>query len=1133
MNKFIIVILLTIISCETNLDTNSLSENRSSSGQRTTPLTQNLLPNQINIYNDLFRVTGNKKCSESLTGKTINCHNEDAPPLPSSLRTIDYEPKSEDGDYVSTKVMSQNDVSNDLRVYFSAIYPVPSMLSRPSGSIAMVSLLKPNKVQYNNKVIVQEKDSETGLYLNRAEDYIHSFPLNPIMYMDPRPGKTGIDYADPDKAWNTFHFMGCQKGLNVTSRKCNGTRGLVSVPTNGKQNALASSSTIAGNCYDITMMYSLENSKRLQEVELRSVDLTLFVEDIFGAQPKVYPFPQSSQTTFNLNKLDNFYSWGNGDDLTTMANKCNPGETNKPYYCQYLPKQKFLSNHKVHKRYGWENQSDPYDYYSHTKDSNYYFFEPSVTGDGHLAVFNTSDSVYYSYLENACDASSMTTWKPLSLAHTDDDLFPYGISKYPLRNNKGETVPPGRRFPGAYMWIDKKGNNVFFAAQQAGRDHLYSRRLPSGSYSAKLTQLHDKEPGKQVSIVGSWTKGKLIVPDTVLNYSDLGGNNTFYQNGSPAYRQFLFKLFSTPDDDHFEFWTRGKASRQINSFEHFFNAYDALSPKMPFDVVWTVMSNNGMNSDIVFDEYMMNQALIVGHMNASLQEIKKPSSSHFRLFPDDGFFPEVIDNFDKVRSGKLTNDAGTNLEPRYSFIKSPKIQNASTSDKNQNSNALEVPSELELLGGARIEPFGLGGIRGKGVFLDGKNDHIKSELKNQNKHDWMYSIWLDSRNYDDKKRVLFYWGDGSYIALNSTTIFFYNNEQQAQTTKTISIPQDYVDTEKYYHYGFEIIHSNFHKKIRLFIDGDRVGPEISFHSPGGGFSFVRTRPTTLPPQPYPNDDVKLLAKNASNITKITDTVLIDDPGSGGSTSTKYLFYVGLPSFYSIDHNEDLYPIKGWVDELRVYHLDETLQRTAFFNEFICNLAMGTKVKVTNEDSSNRLVETLYNKAQLFGLFKGLTTHTGNTTVRAPIIETNFAYVCEQMSKETFDERSDLPHEDESKVCFGKTHRNNENSQRCVRNALLSFHPKPVAGSPRPNFVTNKFCLSCHNSEENVDGLKVIALTEGTVNREHDLRRQPMDVPQKQKLCYPNYSPYPSSNQSCTGDLLQDYIFDFNDKVLPQ
>jgi len=168
-----------------------------------------------------------------------------------------------------------------------------------------------------------------------------------------------------------------------------------------------------------------------------------------------------------------------------------------------------------------------------------------------------------------------------------------------------------------------------------------------------------------------------------------------------------------------------------DSLQSIFNHQKEMRPRTPRDVVWLV--NNGKASDeLAFDDYMNPDGFIVTNMIASLSQ-----KSNQRTQYHDGRGNGDI---------KLQNAAGAINErwrtPAFGLVRR---------------------------GTGRAEAVALGGIHGRGFWLDGANEvsyDIQNQPRDPKDSDWYVSIFVDSRFADDgTRRNLIRYPDGTGLAL--------------------------------------------------------------------------------------------------------------------------------------------------------------------------------------------------------------------------------------------------------------------------------------------------------------------------------------------------------------------------------
>ncbi len=885
---------------------------------------------------------------------------------------------------------------------------------------------------------------------------------------------------------------------------------------------------IDGDCYDLSIIYFLNQKSPSDESfsgrsEIHSVDVTVFVPraktkdaGIWDLnQPwrhgdrRVLMYPRTTETTLPAYNDGGYHPWSDawqhvsGDSFESLASvvndKCAGAE--QPGWCRF---------HDVH----YYNQEDFFmdfaddnvDHYwsgfdcvagAENCSSQYQLFEPSINADGRLMMINSNNDIYYSYNDvGPCRADGWTTWHPLSHMPFDSNIrnhYPIGEAMrngagqpIPFRYSDGSDIPDGAMIHGAYPWMDRNGRNVFFAAQNKRRNHIksieesgyvghrgesYNGAAVSGDATLNRP---DGAAAKQVSVIGAWTQGQMIVLDNNLNFTDFGGAQPVWWSGR---RNYKLRLYQNED-----VWVRPHGSSNIFSMEHVLNQYESLKPRLPFDVVWKVSSDNLHTTEVVFDDYVRNDILINLPMNAPMKKYKRthtlfPGAPTDIFFPDDGFEP-------------VFDDGGQQNAPKSRFVSNPRLQNTATSSTRFMTNALTPPRNIELRGGARIEPVGMGGVVGKGVYLDGKDDFIDVEMVAQDGEEWLVSAWIDSRELDPTRlRTLFYFGDHSFIQISRERILFFDRFSSGQKTRTVNLERLGLDSEQFIHVAFRLTREEIPVIAQAPapdgpIEGGIIGQAVRQKVQTRLARVIRTyvNGTRLPNQ-------KVIF-NAADGHKI-----------GMNFSEKYVdgkvyFLVGDPG---PDHGFEHYlrnPIgfKGWVDDVRVERLNQHSRHAeSFTEETLCNLAYGTLVSVAERDGfeNGSLLQPLAMTASRYGYFDASTNGVANTG-RA-------ARVCERLDISSFAEPDIIPPQRDAKACVNDVHRKGTASSvadRCVREERLGMADKPlIHDAPRPDFVDEPFCLACHQNNNTFDGLNMIALTGGSsILRADDKRRQPHDAP---------------------------------------
>lgn len=440
-------------------------------------------------------------------------------------------------------------------------------------------------------------------------------------------------------------------------------------------------------------------------------------------------------------------------------------------------------------------------------------FEPVTTSDGRLYVSrmsgngiknsgNTNKTVDVYYMvapltAEPCDAAAFSYIKRMPKAPYDPDMRNpatttgkprYGIAEYPMLDSFGRPIPEDGFFP-TYPWIDRAGNNLFFST---GGSTLYtfpwqfqsietaepgrfigdwvmlqnSERYPSRCLSdfpdCKQNKYNPEDRGgvRGYAVLGSWTRGKTVVFDGLVNHTDYGLKRgpryhreiQLYQpeNGFDGYvrvgsgREAGANGNGITNDlesfsENSEILGMGGPTGTMDSLENLFNTYRFLRPLFPRDAVWTL--NTGIGSEeIIFDDSLDSRALIVSSMVAGA-EFQSMAWWHDEWKYADGF----------TRKGDGQKDQAA--QPVL-------IQNAATATN------LPIPAYGHLNVG-RVEPIALGGIHGRGLWLDGNNSLSYSFPRALSGSDLFFSVFFDSRSPDESLRQLAEFPDGTQVLVNS------------------------------------------------------------------------------------------------------------------------------------------------------------------------------------------------------------------------------------------------------------------------------------------------------------------------------------------------------------------------------
>ncbi len=334
----------------------------------------------------------------------------------------------------------------------------------------------------------------------------------------------------------------------------------------------------------------------------------------------------------------------------------------------------------------------------------------------------------------------------------------------------------------------------------------------------------------------------------------------------------------------------------------------------------------------------------------------------------------------------------------YAFAETPRLQNAST---------IAHQARLYLKGGAIVPPIAEGGVLGKGVYLDGENDRIEIENMPQDAPNYYLGLWVNPHR-PNSPQTLYQFASGSQIVVSESIVSFVTPDGVVEASVNISghLPENSFSGAHYFHLGISCDGFSGEGVVTIFINGNVVGTDI----------------------------VK------------ADYSLANESGEAFTVSQRVA-------------NSSYAPYKGYLDELRIYRLREEIFTTGYFEEYACNLAMGS------------------------------------------LSQTNGCEQIDLLHSEDVDENgvgrgNDFPLQAYlNKNCGNAVHKNH--GLNCRRGVTFEIEDKHlVATMPRPDFSSTPFCLTCHVSQAHpVPGLRLDALSTGLVSSQNDHRRQPMMWPQ--------------------------------------
>jgi hypothetical protein len=235
----------------------------------------------------------------------------------------------------------------------------------------------------------------------------------------------------------------------------------------------------------------------------------------------------------------------------------------------------------------------------------------------------------------------------------------------------------------------------------------------------------------------------------------------------------------------------------INSVENVWNYDPDIRPVTPRDVVWQVAATTGTD-EIAFDDYLLKRALVISHMNP-------PVWNTAPNLPD----RDYIDGFSNT--GQFKGEG---------FLETPLVQNAAA------GTYWKLPTSGELLGGARVEPIAAGGVKAKGIHLDGGDDQIKYVIPAQpttaKTNDlagsaWMYSLWIHPTTpLDATQRRILQTPDGTVVNLTAARILV----RKGTSTADIVVPLPLrLSVTRYTHLALVETPAGADTTLSVYLDG--------------------------------------------------------------------------------------------------------------------------------------------------------------------------------------------------------------------------------------------------------------------------------------------------------------------------
>ncbi|CAN5381187.1 hypothetical protein BH11MYX1_BH11MYX1_17210 [soil metagenome] len=315
-------------------------------------------------------------------------------------------------------------------------------------------------------------------------------------------------------------------------------------------------------------------------------------------------------------------------------------------------------------------------------------------------------SLAYAFSETPCDvtrwaaqsAGAFDSIRPWPAAPYDQRLVPhgYGIAARPLRDSNGVAMPETAILAGSYPWLDRAGNNLLFSTVDpaiASADASQTR-FPIRREQGPLKAIVSAPRG--FAIVGGWTQGKTVMIDGRLNNEDFGFDPSDTHQ-LVLYRSPMGPLAvrtnggSNNGVNPLELVNANGNNHEIESIENNASMHVGSVAVTPRDVVWSI--TRGLATDeVAFDDFMNPNLILFAEMTAAWEATGSPKDGLL----DDGF----------AASGSGANAPFTHDSSAI------RIQNSAA------SALVPLAATGRIEGEARIEPVALGGIHGRGLWLE-------------------------------------------------------------------------------------------------------------------------------------------------------------------------------------------------------------------------------------------------------------------------------------------------------------------------------------------------------------------------------------------------------------------------------
>jgi len=397
-----------------------------------------------------------------------------------------------------------------------------------------------------------------------------------------------------------------------------------------------------------------------------------------------------------------------------------------------------------------------------------------VTGETIVRPIDLAYSVLPEEFE-PCDVRGWTEFHPMSFAPYDPNMVGrYGLAAYPFRDGEGHPIPAGEDLGGTYPWVDREGANVFMAVVPGRVVEQSMEKFPRRCVHEGCESYAENTDWDRGFMVGGlWTHGKFVLLDAMINNQDWAVGVTpaahywvdLYTDaaGAPVPVRFGSGRFIDAVRNAGGPYPPGYTHNAniLDSLQNLFTYHGNTRPVTPRDVVWH-MSTGVATDEVEFDDFVDTTAFIVSNMHASMVPHKLENGMHTS-------FPKHWNGQVRIIRNPAPIPSLNVLHPELD--EEIHVQNAATT-------LFWNPPAYGLVdaGAGRIEPVALGGIKGRGFWLNGDNTiryEIAAQPRPVDQTPWYVGVFVDTRGAANELRTLLTFPDGSAVRVAGSTYVEY------------------------------------------------------------------------------------------------------------------------------------------------------------------------------------------------------------------------------------------------------------------------------------------------------------------------------------------------------------------------